>query len=169
MTFFHFGLYACCEWKILLFQSLVSTFFVLTGLDAIMADSTDYNERLWAWEGWRAGVGRMMRPLYEEYVELENEVARLNGKSLLAFFLFLSFIFFPFWLLETSKHSSDLHTIFPSKYRHNLHIICSWCACLKIRGNADNCHWPVQRFLPSLEQEAPICWHSSLLALSSKP
>uniref|UniRef100_A0A8D2MM43 Angiotensin-converting enzyme n=1 Tax=Zonotrichia albicollis TaxID=44394 RepID=A0A8D2MM43_ZONAL len=51
------------------------------GLDAIMADSTDYNERLWAWEGWRADVGKMMRPLYEEYVELENEVARLNGYS----------------------------------------------------------------------------------------
>ncbi|NXO01818.1 ACE2 enzyme, partial [Rhinopomastus cyanomelas] len=51
------------------------------GLDEIMANSTDYHERLWAWEGWRAGVGRMMRPLYEEYVELENEVARLNGYS----------------------------------------------------------------------------------------
>ncbi|XP_053826884.1 angiotensin-converting enzyme 2 [Vidua macroura] len=51
------------------------------GLDAIMAGSTDYYERLWAWEGWRADVGRMMRPLYEEYVELENEVARLNGYS----------------------------------------------------------------------------------------
>ncbi|NXG01256.1 ACE2 enzyme, partial [Sakesphorus luctuosus] len=51
------------------------------GLDAIMADSTDYNERLWAWEGWRADVGRMMRPLYEEYVELENEVAKLNNYS----------------------------------------------------------------------------------------
>lgn len=60
-----------------------------------MADSTDYDERLWAWEGWRAGVGTMMRPLYEEYVELENEVARLNGKSLFVFFFF----FFPlFWL-----------------------------------------------------------------------
>lgn len=56
-----------------------------------MADSTDYNERLWAWEGWRADVGRMMRPLYEEYVELENEVARLNGKSVFVFFLFLLF------------------------------------------------------------------------------
>ncbi|XP_051650987.1 angiotensin-converting enzyme 2 [Manacus candei] len=51
------------------------------GLDAIMADSTDYHERLWAWEGWRADVGRMMRPLYEEYVELENEVAKLNNYS----------------------------------------------------------------------------------------
>ncbi|NXS07881.1 ACE2 enzyme, partial [Neodrepanis coruscans] len=51
------------------------------GLDAIMADSTDYHERLWAWEGWRADIGRMMRPLYEEYVELENEVAKLNNYS----------------------------------------------------------------------------------------
>ncbi|NXN71382.1 ACE2 enzyme, partial [Himantopus himantopus] len=51
------------------------------GLDAIMANSTDYHERLWAWEGWRAVVGRMMRPLYEEYVELKNEVAKLNSYS----------------------------------------------------------------------------------------
>ncbi|NXQ82818.1 ACE2 enzyme, partial [Nyctibius grandis] len=51
------------------------------GLDAIMADSTDYHERLWAWEGWRADVGRMMRPLYEEYVELKNEVAKINSYS----------------------------------------------------------------------------------------
>ncbi|XP_025976569.2 angiotensin-converting enzyme 2 [Dromaius novaehollandiae] len=51
------------------------------GLDAIMADSTDYHERLWAWEGWRADVGRLMRPLYEEYVDLKNEAAKLNGYS----------------------------------------------------------------------------------------
>uniref|UniRef100_A0A672V5V3 Angiotensin-converting enzyme n=1 Tax=Strigops habroptila TaxID=2489341 RepID=A0A672V5V3_STRHB len=51
------------------------------GLDTIMANSTDYHERLWAWEGWRAGVGRMMRPLYKEYVELKNEVAKLNNYS----------------------------------------------------------------------------------------
>ncbi|NXC15860.1 ACE2 enzyme, partial [Corythaeola cristata] len=51
------------------------------GLDTIMANSTDYHERLWAWEGWRADVGKMMRPLYEEYVELKNEVAKLNNYS----------------------------------------------------------------------------------------
>lgn len=90
-----------------------------------MADSTDYNERLWAWEGWRADVGRMMRPLYEEYVELENEVARLNGKSVL--FSFYFFYFFPFWLPETSKYTAVLPN-FPrdSKHIDNLHIICSW-------------------------------------------
>ncbi|XP_042312779.1 angiotensin-converting enzyme 2 [Sceloporus undulatus] len=49
------------------------------GLDDIMAKSTDYSERLWAWQGWRADVGKRMRPLYEGYVELNNEAARTNG------------------------------------------------------------------------------------------
>uniref|UniRef100_A0A8C5LTG2 Angiotensin-converting enzyme n=1 Tax=Leptobrachium leishanense TaxID=445787 RepID=A0A8C5LTG2_9ANUR len=49
------------------------------GLDQIMLESTNYHDRLWAWEGWRAKAGKKMRPLYEEYVELENEAARLNG------------------------------------------------------------------------------------------
>uniref|UniRef100_A0A8C8VNS9 Angiotensin-converting enzyme n=1 Tax=Pelusios castaneus TaxID=367368 RepID=A0A8C8VNS9_9SAUR len=51
------------------------------GLDTIMANSVDYSERLWAWQGWRADVGKKMRPLYERYVELENEAARLNKYS----------------------------------------------------------------------------------------
>ncbi|XP_050998310.1 angiotensin-converting enzyme 2 [Acomys russatus] len=49
------------------------------GLDEIMATSTDYNERLWAWEGWRAEAGKQLRPLYEEYVVLKNEMARANN------------------------------------------------------------------------------------------
>ncbi|XP_075706998.1 angiotensin-converting enzyme 2 [Rhinoderma darwinii] len=48
------------------------------GLDRIMLESTDYHERLWAWEGWRAEAGKKMRKLYEEYVDLENEAAKLN-------------------------------------------------------------------------------------------
>ncbi|XP_043850607.1 angiotensin-converting enzyme 2 [Dromiciops gliroides] len=49
------------------------------GLDKIMEESKDYYERLWAWEGWRSKVGKKMRPLYEEYVELKNELAKGNG------------------------------------------------------------------------------------------
>ncbi|XP_068818348.1 angiotensin-converting enzyme 2 isoform X3 [Capricornis sumatraensis] len=48
------------------------------GLDDIMENSRDYDQRLWAWEGWRAEVGKQLRPLYEEYVVLENEMARAN-------------------------------------------------------------------------------------------
>lgn len=60
--------------------------FGTTGLDEIMATSTDYNRRLWAWEGWRAEVGKQLRPLYEEYVVLKNEMARANSKSALSRF-----------------------------------------------------------------------------------
>ncbi|XP_074156029.1 angiotensin-converting enzyme 2 [Sminthopsis crassicaudata] len=49
------------------------------GLDKIMEGSTDYYERLWAWEGWRSKVGKEMRPLYEEYVDIKNELAKGNG------------------------------------------------------------------------------------------
>ncbi|TRY62286.1 hypothetical protein DNTS_025838 [Danionella cerebrum] len=49
------------------------------GLESIMADSIDYEERLHVWEGWRVATGMKMRPLYEKYVDLKNEAARLNN------------------------------------------------------------------------------------------
>ncbi|XP_034050500.1 angiotensin-converting enzyme 2 isoform X2 [Thalassophryne amazonica] len=49
------------------------------GLENIMATSINYNERLHVWEGWRTKVGKKMRPLYEDYVVLNNEAAKLNG------------------------------------------------------------------------------------------
>lgn len=70
-----------------------------------MANSVDYHERLWAWEGWRADIGRMMRPLYEEYVELKNEAARLNSEL-----HFLFFFFFPWLLLTLILH--NFHRIY---------------------------------------------------------
>lgn len=44
-----------------------------------MADSRNYTERLHVWEGWRREVGKRMRPLYEDYVDLKNQAAKLNG------------------------------------------------------------------------------------------
>ncbi|KAM9860403.1 angiotensin-converting enzyme 2 [Aulostomus maculatus] len=49
------------------------------GLEHVMANSQDYTERLHVWEGWRKEVGKRMRPLYEDYVVLKNEAAKLNG------------------------------------------------------------------------------------------
>ncbi|XP_069746369.1 angiotensin-converting enzyme 2 isoform X2 [Narcine bancroftii] len=49
------------------------------GLTMVMAQSRDYKERLWAWEGWRVNVGKKLRPLYEEYTVLKNKAARMNG------------------------------------------------------------------------------------------
>ncbi|KAJ0001597.1 hypothetical protein NQD34_001393 [Periophthalmus magnuspinnatus] len=50
-----------------------------SGLEHVMANSRDYYERLHVWEGWRQEVGKRMRPLYEDYVDLKNEAAKLNG------------------------------------------------------------------------------------------
>ncbi|KAM7424399.1 hypothetical protein PAMA_000645 [Pampus argenteus] len=49
------------------------------GLEHVMANSKNYFERLHVWEGWRKEVGKRMRPLYEDYVALKNEAAKLNG------------------------------------------------------------------------------------------
>ncbi|XP_028257888.1 angiotensin-converting enzyme 2 isoform X2 [Parambassis ranga] len=49
------------------------------GLEHVMANSRNYSERLHVWEGWRKEVGKRMRPLYEDYVDLKNEAAKLNG------------------------------------------------------------------------------------------
>ncbi|XP_059211362.1 angiotensin-converting enzyme 2 [Centropristis striata] len=49
------------------------------GLEHVMFNSIDYAERLHVWEGWRREVGKKMRPLYEDYVDLKNEAAKLNG------------------------------------------------------------------------------------------
>ncbi|XP_063068775.1 angiotensin-converting enzyme 2 [Engraulis encrasicolus] len=49
------------------------------GLEYVMANSRDYYEQLHVWEGWRVEVGKNMRHLYEDYVDLKNEASRLNG------------------------------------------------------------------------------------------
>uniref|UniRef100_A0A8P4KR95 Angiotensin-converting enzyme n=1 Tax=Dicentrarchus labrax TaxID=13489 RepID=A0A8P4KR95_DICLA len=48
------------------------------GLEHVMANSENYTERLHVWEGWRREVGKRMRPLYEDYVDLKNEASKLN-------------------------------------------------------------------------------------------
>lgn len=111
--------------EILLFQGLVLIyiFVVLTGLDSIMANSIDYHERLWAWEGWRADVGRMMRPLYEEYVDLKNEAAKLNGKLPIFFIFFFS----GFQKLRSIPQSCTLFPEFtaqPVLHVDDQHFVC---------------------------------------------
>lgn len=33
------------------------------------------------WHGWHGSIGRKVKPLFEEYVNLTNEAARLNSKA----------------------------------------------------------------------------------------
>lgn len=50
-------------------------------LQKIMAESRDYNELLFAWQGWRNASGRVLRQDYKRYVELANKAAKLNGHA----------------------------------------------------------------------------------------
>ena len=60
-----------------------------------MATSRDWDELLWAWEGWRDVTGRLMPDMYEEYAGLLNHAADMNGKNLFQWFDTISrFIFY---------------------------------------------------------------------------
>ena len=49
-------------------------------LTEILASSTDWDELLWAWQGWRDVSGKTMPDQYEEFAGLLNKAAGLNGK-----------------------------------------------------------------------------------------
>lgn len=78
-----------CSIKFVLVQTFSLQFFLQSitdllaplfpGLENVMANSRNYSERLHVWEGWRREVGKRMRPLYEDYVDLKNEASKLNG------------------------------------------------------------------------------------------
>uniref|UniRef100_F6S8L7 Angiotensin-converting enzyme n=1 Tax=Ornithorhynchus anatinus TaxID=9258 RepID=F6S8L7_ORNAN len=50
-------------------------------LTELMATSQNYEELLWAWQGWREAAGKPVRQKFERYVELSNKAARLNGHA----------------------------------------------------------------------------------------
>uniref|UniRef100_A0A673VXS9 Angiotensin-converting enzyme n=1 Tax=Salmo trutta TaxID=8032 RepID=A0A673VXS9_SALTR len=50
-------------------------------LQKIMAESRDYNELLFTWQGWRNASGRELRQDYKRYVQLANKAAAFNGHS----------------------------------------------------------------------------------------
>ena len=52
-----------------------------TGLANIMANSTDWDELVWAWKGFRDAVGVPNKPLYKKFVKLANEAAVANGEN----------------------------------------------------------------------------------------
>ena len=48
-------------------------------LTNIVAESRNWYELLWAWQGWRDASGKKMPDMYEEFVGYQNEAAVLNG------------------------------------------------------------------------------------------
>ena len=51
-----------------------------TGIESVLAESTDYDELNYVWSEWRKVASRPMVHDYEQYVELNNKVAKANGK-----------------------------------------------------------------------------------------
>ncbi|XP_022085294.1 angiotensin-converting enzyme-like isoform X2 [Acanthaster planci] len=51
------------------------------GLAHIMATSTNWDELVWAWKGFRDAVGTPNKPLYKKFVKLANEAAVANGHA----------------------------------------------------------------------------------------
>lgn len=93
-----------------------------TGLEHVMANSQDYSARLHVWEGWRRAVGKKMRPLYEDYVALKNEAAKLNGDTSewnMAHVLWWN------WMLSL-RHYNVLNTVW--KFIRNSYM----CLCLTV-------------------------------------
>ncbi|CAG0912459.1 unnamed protein product [Notodromas monacha] len=48
-------------------------------LSTLFATSTDEPKLRYAWEQWRTNVGRPMKPYYEQYVELKNQLAVIRN------------------------------------------------------------------------------------------
>lgn len=71
--------------------------FYFPDLNKIMAESRDYDELLFAWQGWRNASGREIRDSYKRYVELANFAAKSNGQCLtIKQFLAVDFHFITF-------------------------------------------------------------------------
>ena len=47
----------------------------------MLATERDWDLLVWLWKGWREETGKKIPKMYEEYVNLLNEAARLNGSS----------------------------------------------------------------------------------------
>ncbi|XP_041029546.1 angiotensin-converting enzyme isoform X1 [Carcharodon carcharias] len=73
-------------------------------LTALMATSNNYNDLLFAWQGWRDASGKKMRTNFKKYVELSNKAARLNGHTDTG----------AFWrsLYESNTFEADLENIY---------------------------------------------------------
>jgi len=59
----------------------IADYIVCLDLSTILADPTsDWETLLWAWQGWRDESGKKIPDMYEEFVELLNAAALMNGR-----------------------------------------------------------------------------------------
>ncbi|XP_048869765.1 angiotensin-converting enzyme [Brienomyrus brachyistius] len=110
-------------------------------LTKIMAESRDYDELLFAWQGWRDASGKLIRDDYKRYVQLANKAAVLNGHSDNG----------AFWrsLYETPTFEQDLERLWKElePLYLNLHAYVRRALYKKYGGNRINLKGPIPAHL----------------------
>lgn len=63
-------------------ETIMSLIYVVADLVVIFGSEKNNTCKLqYYWHGWHGSIGRKVKPLFEEYVNLTNEAARLNSKA----------------------------------------------------------------------------------------
>ncbi|XP_041734342.1 angiotensin-converting enzyme-like isoform X1 [Coregonus clupeaformis] len=110
-------------------------------LQKIMAESRDYNELLFVWQGWRNASGRELRQDFKRYVQLANKAATLNGHSDNG----------AFWrsLYETPTFEGDLEHLWKElePLYLNVHAYVRRCLYRKYGGKHINLKGPIPAHL----------------------
>lgn len=129
----------------MLLACLHACVFCLADLNKIMAESRDYDELLFAWQGWRNASGRELRSSYKRYVELANLAAQSNGKCPMIKALCV-------WRSDET-HEADLYYVCTSHFQ-TLHQSFE---C--VSGHTDNgAFWRSLYETPTFEQDLEALW-----------
>lgn len=63
-------------------ETIMPSIYVVADLVVIFGSEKNNTCKLqYYWHGWHGSIGRKVKPLFEEYVNLTNEAARLNSKA----------------------------------------------------------------------------------------
>jgi hypothetical protein len=52
---------------------------ILTDIENILAEIKDYDEMKYVWKSWRDASGKPIRELYNQFADLSNKAAKING------------------------------------------------------------------------------------------
>jgi len=48
-------------------------------MEKILSESTDYDELAYVWSAWRNSTGKPIRKLYNQFIDISNKAADVNG------------------------------------------------------------------------------------------
>jgi len=50
-------------------------------MEKILSESTDYDELAYVWSAWRNSTGKPIRKLYNQFIDISNKAADVNGST----------------------------------------------------------------------------------------